>query len=258
MATANLAPAAGPSASGRTGRLLWTVARVRSVQAETPRASRLVLEVPGWAGHLPGQHLDVRLSAPNGYQAQRSYSIASAPEQSHVELIVETLPDGEVSPYLTGELRAGDDLEVRGPVGGWFVWHTALGGPLQLIAGGSGVVPFLAMLEHRRATGSSVTARLLYSARTLTDVIATDRLDATGAAVTLVLTRQAPADWGGPTGRVDAQLLREHVLPPDAAPQVFVCGPTGFVEAVASVLTELGHPPGRVKTERFGDSGGAP
>lgn len=248
-------PAAGPAE--RRGRLPWTVARVLHVRAETARASRLVLDVPGWVGHLPGQHLDVRLSAPDGYRAQRSYSIASAPERPHVELVVETLLDGEVSPYLTGELRAGDELEVRGPVGSWFVWHTRLGGPLQLIAGGSGVVPFLAMLEHRAAARSTVPTRLLYSARTLPDVIAADRLDASGARVTLVLTRAAPDGWSGPTGRVDAQVLREHVLPPEADPRVFVCGPTGFVEAVADALVELGHPPALVKTERFGDSGGS-
>ena len=241
----------------RRGRLVWTVARVLLVRAETARASRLVLDVPGWVGHLPGQHLDVRLTAPDGYRAQRSYSIASAPERSSVELVVETLRDGEVSPYLTGELRSGDEIEVRGPVGGWFVWHTSLGGPLQMIAGGSGVVPFLAMLEHRAATRSTVPARLLYSARTLPDVIAADRLDASGAQVTLVLTRQAPDGWTGPTGRVDARVLREHVLPPEADPQVFVCGSTGFVEAIAGALVELGHPPERVKTERFGDSGGS-
>ena len=247
-----------PAAAAGTRRLRWQVARARSVRAETAAASRLVLEVPGWAGHLPGQHLDVRLTAPDGYHAQRSYSIASAPEHPDVELVVETLPGGEVSPYLTGELRAGDELEVRGPVGGWFVWHTALGGPLQMIAGGSGVVPFLAMLEHRRAAGSNVTARLLYSARTLPAVIARDRLEASGAEVTLALTRAAPPGWAGPTGRSDQRLLGEHVLPPDAGPQVFVCGPTGFVEAVAGALTDLGHPPGRVKTERFGASGGTP
>ena len=249
-------PAAGPAP--RSGRLAWTTAAVRDVRPETARASRLVLDVPGWAGHLPGQHLDVRLTAPDGYRAQRSYSIASAPEQPHVELVVEALPDGEVSPYLARELRAGDDLEVRGPLGGWFLWHTGLGGPLQLVAGGSGVVPFLSMLEHRAATGSTVPARLLYSARTLPDVIGADRLRAVDAEVTLVLTREVPAGWRGPTGRVDLPLLSRHVLPAGAGAQVFVCGPTGFVEAVADGLTELGHPPGLVKTERFGTGGGAP
>ncbi len=249
-------PAVLPAGRPPRGRLQWTLSRVRSVEPETERASRLVLDVPGWTGHRPGQHLDVRLTAPDGYRAQRSYSIASAPEHPSVDLVVETLPDGEVSPYLTGELRAGDELEVRGPVGGWFVWDTSLGGPLQLIAGGSGGVPFLAMLEHRETAGSSVPARLLYSARTLPDVIGAERLAATSAEVVLVLTRQAPDGWTGPTGRVDEQLLREHVLPAEAEPQVFVCGPTGFVEAVADALLALGHPPERVKTERFGSSGG--
>lgn len=197
-------PIAGPAV--RRGRLAWMVARVLLVWADTARASRLVLDVPGWVGHLPGQHLDVRLTALDGYQAQRSYSIASAPERPHIEQVVQTLPGGEVSPYLTGELRAGDQIEVR--------------------------------------------------VRTLPDVIAADRIDATDARVTLVLTRHAPDGWSGPTGRVEAQVLREHVLPPAADPQVFVCGPTGFVEPVAGALVELGHPPAKVKTECFGDSGG--
>ena len=238
--------------------LRWTLARVRRIERETARASRLVLEVPGWSGHLPGQHLDVRLTAPDGYRAQRSYSVASAPEQPSVELVVEELDGGEVSPYLVHDLRAGDELEVRGPVGRWFVWHTSLGGPLQLVAGGSGVVPFLGMLEHRRNAGGDEPARLLYSARALPDVIGAERLSATGAEVTLVLTRQAPEGWRGPTGRVDRQLLAEHVLPVEARPHVFVCGPTGFVEVVADALLALGHPPERVKTERFGAGRGAP
>ena len=237
--------------------LRWTIARVRAVEPETARASRLVLEVPDWAGHLPGQHLDVRLTAPDGYRVHRSYSIASAPEQPSVELVVEELVGGEVSPYLVRDLRAGDELEVRGPVGRWFVWHTSLGGPLQLIAGGSGVVPFLGMLEHRRNAGGSEPARLLYSSRAVPDVIGADRLAATGAEVTLVLTRQAPEGWRGPTGRVDVPLLREHVLSADTRPHVFVCGPTGFVEVVADALLALGHSPERVKTERFGAGGGA-
>lgn len=227
------------------------------MRRETPRASRLVLDVPDWPGHRPGQHLDVRLTAPDGYTAQRSYSIASAPEQEHVELLVEELPDGEVSPYLSGELRAGDPLEVRGPVGGWFVWDTAVGGPVQLVAGGSGVVPFLAMLEHHRASGSDAEVRLLYSARTLDDVLARERLAAPdpGVTVTLALTRSSPEGWTGLTGRVDLEVLRAHALPPGEVLRTYVCGPTGFVEAVSRALTELGHPADTLRTERFGATG---
>ena len=222
------------------------------------RASRIVLDPPGWPGHQPGQHLDVRLTAPDGYTAQRSYSIASAPEAPHVELIVDRLPDGEVSPYLTDELRPGDDLEVRGPFGGWFVWHVGLGGPLQLIAGGSGVVPFLAMLDHHRAAGSEVPVRLLYSARSLPEVFRRERLAEPdrNVRVDLALTREAPPGWTGETGRVDRSVLRRLAFPPEAEPQVFVCGSTGFVDAVASAMIELGHASERIKTERFGATGG--
>jgi ferredoxin-NADP reductase len=242
------------------GRLTWQAAQVVAVHAETPRASRLVLDPPDWPGHVPGQHLDVRLTAPDGYTAQRSYSIASGPDNPHVELVVDALPDGEVSSYLTGELRAGDELEVRGPFGGYFVWDEGLGGPLQLVAGGSGVVPFLAMLEHHRTIGSDVAVRLLYSSRSLGDVIGRDRLaqPQNGVQVTLALTREAPDDWTGPKGRLDREVLQQYVLPPDAEPHVFVCGPTSFVEAVANALVDLGHPPDRLKTERFGASGGNP
>ena len=239
-------------------RLTWQSAGVVAVRPETTRAKRLVLALPDWPGHLPGQHVDVRLTAPDGYTAQRSYSIASGPENPHVELVVEALPDGEVSSYLTGELRAGDELEVRGPFGGFFVWQERVGGPLQLVAGGSGVVPFLAMLEHHRAVRSDVPVRLLYSSRSLEDVIARDRLSdpRPGVLVTLALTRNAPEGWMGVRGRISAETLRQHALPPDASPHVFVCGPTSFVEAVTTTLVDLGHPPHRVKTERFGATGG--
>jgi ferredoxin-NADP reductase len=240
-------------------RIRWQLARVISVRAETPRASRIRLRPPDWPGHLPGQHLDIRLTAGDGYTAMRSYSIASAPEADDVDLVVETLPDGEVSPYLTGELRAGDELEIRGPVGGWFVWHTGIGGPLQMVAGGSGVVPFLAMIQHHRSAGSEAPARLLYSARTLDDVIARERLLAVDPpiGVRLALTRTAPPGWTGITGRIDRDVLAEQV-PADGDPLVMICGPTGFVEAVSSALIALGHPPERLKTERFGASGGTP
>jgi len=238
--------------------LSWRSAPVRQVQRETVRASRLVLDPPAWPGHQPGQHLDVRLTAPDGYTAQRSYSIASAPEAPYVELIVDRLPDGEVSPYLTQELRPGDDLEVRGPFGGWFVWHVGLGGPLQLVAGGSGVVPFLAMLDHHRAAGSGVPVRLLYSARSLAEVFRRERLAEPDrdVRVDLALTRDAPPDWTGETGRVDGAVLSRLTFPPEAEPQVFVCGPTGFVDAIASAMIELGHPSEKIKTERFGATGG--
>ena len=231
-----------------------------AVRPETGRTSRIVLDPPSWPGHRPGQHVDVRLTAPDGYTAQRSYSIASAPEAPHLELVVETLPDGEVSPYLTGELRPGDTVEIRGPLGGWFVWTVDLGGPLQLIAGGSGVVPFLAMLDHHRAASSSVPVRLLYSARSVDDVVGgvlPGRPDP-AVEVSIALTRSAPPGWNGHKGRVDRALLERLVVPPSQSPLVFVCGPTGFVEAVALALVDLGHDPMSLKTERFGASGGTP
>ena len=236
----------------------WRTAPVLQVQRETVRASRLVLDPPAWPGHQPGQHLDVRLTAPDGYTAQRSYSIASAPEVQYVELIVDRLPDGEVSPYLTEELRPGDDLEIRGPFGGWFVWHVGLGGPVQLVAGGSGVVPFLAMLDHHRAARSDVPVRLLYSVRSLVEVFRSERLAEPDrdVQVDLALTRDAPPGWTGETGRVDGAVLDRLAFPPESGPQVFVCGPTGFVDAVANAMIELGHPSEKIKTERFGATGG--
>lgn len=231
-----------------------------SALPETPHVRRLVLRVPDWAGHLPGQHLDVRLTAPDGYTAQRSYSIATAPRGDQLDLVVEALDDGEVSPYLVQEVRAGDELEVRGPVGRWFVWHEGLAGPLQLIAGGSGVVPELAMLDAHTRAGSDVPVRLLYSVRTLADVISPGALEASAARLTLAVTREPTAEapsprWALSHGRVDAALLAQHVVPPEQDPAVFVCGSSGFVETVAAALVELGHAPGRVKTERFGASG---
>jgi len=239
-------------------RLSWLSAPVLEIHRETARTSRIVLDPPAWPGHQPGQHLDVRLTAPDGYTAQRSYSIASAPEAPYVELIVDCLPDGEVSPHLTQELRPGDDLEIRGPFGGWFVWHAGLGGPLQLVGGGSGVVPFLAMLDHHRAAGSDVPVRLLYSARSLAEVIRREGLAELDGKVQvdLALTREAPPGWTGVTGRIDRAVLSRLTYPPEAEPQVFVCGPTGFVDAVASAMIGLGHPSKKIKTERFGATGG--
>jgi ferredoxin-NADP reductase len=239
-------------------RLSWQRAEVLAVQRDARRAYRLSLRPPDWPGHLPGQHVDVRLTAEDGYTAQRSYSIASAPQRPGIELIVERLEDGEVSPYLTDVLRAGDLLELRGPFGGYFVWPAGTDSPVQLIAGGSGVVPFLSMLGHHRATGGSRPVRLLYSTRTVDDLIGRAELDQqpSSVEVAVTLTRGAPAGWTGLTGRVDATLLAQHSVPPAQEPEVLVCGPTGFVEAVASTLINLGHDPGRIKTERFGATGG--
>jgi ferredoxin-NADP reductase len=213
----------------------------------------IVLDVSDWPGHRAGQHLDVRLTAEDGYRAEREYSIASAPGEP-VAITVERLDDGEVSPYLTEELRAGDGLELRGPIGGYFVWDVDHGGPLLLVAGGSGVVPLRAMLRHRQRSGSDVPARLLYSSRTLEDVIYRTELDALGDVV-YTLTREQPSGWTGYARRVDTELLAEVAWPADDAPRAFVCGPTSFVETVAAGLVELGYPPARVKTERFGATG---
>jgi ferredoxin-NADP reductase len=233
---------------------------VAEVVTETPRVRSLVLEVPDWPGHLAGQHVDVRLTAEDGYQAQRSYSISSAPEDRRLTITVERLDDGEVSPYLAEELRAGDRLELRGPIGGYFVWRAGGTAPLLLVAGGSGVCPLMAMLRHRDARSSAVPARLLYSARSLDDVIYRAELDRLAAGddlrVSLTLTRARPAGWTGYGRRVDAEMLREAGWPPDRRPDVFVCGPTPFVEVVAGSLVALGHEPGRIKTERFGPTGG--
>ena len=242
------------------GRLSWRLADVAEVRPETDRVVTLALEVPGWDGHLPGQHVDVRLTAEDGYQAERAYSIASAPDGSRVELAVERLEDGEVSPYLAGELRKGDQLELRGPVGGYFVWEPDRGGPLLLVAGGSGVVPLMAMLRRRAAAGSEVPARLLYSSRTLEDVIfreELERLEAAGDGLTVThaLTRAQPAGWAGYARRIDAVMLEEVGWRPGERPLAYVCGPTRLVEAVAGHLVALGHDPSRVRTERFGPTG---
>ena len=237
--------------------LTWQIATVEAVSDETARVRTIVLDAPGWPGHQAGQHLDVRLTAEDGYRAERSYSIASAPGEP-VAITVERLEDGEVSPYLTEELRVSDGLELRGPVGGYFVWDPQDGGPLLLVAGGSGVVPLRAMLNHRRRSGSTVPVRLLYSSRSLDDVIYRDELGepADGIEVVHTLTREQPPGWRGPARRVDSALLDEVAWPVDQNPLAFVCGPTSFVETVANGLVELGYPQERVKTERFGATGG--
>ena len=221
---------------------------------ETATAKTLVLDAPDWIGHQAGQHVDIRLTAEDGYQAQRSYSIASAPEDDQLMLTVEEIGDGEVSPYLTEELRPGDDLELRGPIGGYFVWDGSGSAPLQLFAGGSGIVPLRAMLRHRAATSSTSPARLVYSARSLEDIIYRPELtDPTSDVdVQLALTRSWPEDWTGHRGRVDAALLDSATWPASQAPEIYICGPTGFVEEISRQMVARGHAPGRVKTERFG------
>jgi ferredoxin-NADP reductase len=240
------------------GRLTWQVATVADVAVETPRVRTIVLDVPDWPGHRAGQHLDIRLTAEDGYRAEREYSIASAPGEP-VAITVERLDDGEVSPYLTDELRPGDGLELRGPVGGYFVWEPEDGGPLLLVAGGSGLVPLRAILRHRDRTGSDVPTRLLYSSRSLDDVIYRAELDEPreGVEVVHTLTRRQPPGWTGRRGRVDAALLAEVAWPAGESPLAFVCGPTSFVETVAGTLVALGYRPERIKTERFGGTGGS-
>ena len=235
------------------GGLTWRVATVTAVVDETPRVRTLILDVPDWPGHLAGQHVDVRLTAEDGYRAERPYSLASAPGEPPA-ITVERLPDGEVSPYLTEDVRRGDAFEVRGPIGGYFVWRPDDGGPLFLAAGGSGVVPMRAILRHRRNTMSQVMARLLYSSRTLEDVIYRAELER--EEVVHTLTRAQPPGWTGYARRVDAELLREVAWPANEGPLAFVCGPTSFVESVAASLVELGYAPERIRTERFGAAGG--
>ncbi|MBX5442677.1 MAG: ferredoxin reductase [Solirubrobacteraceae bacterium] len=237
----------------------WRVATVRAVVDETPTARTLVLDVPGWPGHVAGQHVDVRLTAEDGYQAQRSYSIASGPEDPGLAITVQVVPGGEVSPYLAGEARPGDELELRGPIGGFFAWRVADGGPLLLVGGGSGLAPLMAMLRHRRAQASTVEARLLASVRGPADALYRAELDALGPReglrVAWTYTRERPAGWTGFTGRVDAGMLAAVAPPPEAAPRCFVCGPTPFVETVADLLVRAGHDPRAVHAERFGPTG---
>jgi ferredoxin-NADP reductase len=245
----------------RPRRLFWRLAEVVEVVPETPRTKSLVLEVPDWEGHKAGQHVDVRLTAPDGYQAQRSYSIASAPEDERLVLTVDRLDDGEVSPYLTEVLMAGDKLEFRGPIGGYFTWEAKDGGLLLLVGGGSGVVPLVAMIRHRAAVGSEVPTRLLYSSRSYEEIIYRKELENLVARdgsleVIHTLTRSRPEGWDGYDRRIDAEMLAEVGWAPDESPLAFVCGPTPLVEAVGAALVDLGHSPARVKTERFGPTGG--
>jgi ferredoxin-NADP reductase len=241
------------------GRLTWQLAEVVDVVTETPRVKTILFDVPRWSGHRAGQHVDIRLTAEDGYRAERSYSIASAPDGTRIALTVERLDDGEVSPYLTEELRAGDRIELRGPVGGYFVWEPAQGGPLFLVAGGSGVVPLMAMIRTRAAAGSDTETRLLFSSRSWDDVIYRDELERLGddsLTVVHTLTRSQPPGWTGYARRADPEMLAEVGPGPAARPRVYVCGPTPFVEAVAEAFVGLGHDPQAVRTERFGATGG--
>jgi ferredoxin-NADP reductase len=239
-------------------RLTWQLAELVEVAAETSRVKTIVFDVPGWPSHRAGQHVDVRLTAEDGYQAERSYSIASAPDGTRVALTVQRLEDGEVSPYLTDELRPGDKIELRGPIGGYFVWEPSEGGPLMLVAGGSGIVPLMAMIRARAAAGDDTETRLLYSSRNLEDVIyreELERLGGDGLTVVHALTDSQPPGWMGYARRVDADMLAEVAPSPAERPRFYACGPTPFVEAVAAALVELGHDPLAIKTERFGPTG---
>lgn len=241
--------------------LTWQFGTLAELVPETARVSSLYFDVPDWQGHLAGQHVDVRLTADDGYQTERSYSIASAPSERRLALTVERLDDGEVSPYLVGELQVGDKLELRGPIGGFFVWRGEDDRPLLLIGGGSGVVPLMAMLRHRAAIRSQVPARLLLSSRTQADIIyraELARLDDAGDGLTVfqTLTREKPAGWAGFTRRLDESMLEQVAWPKKDNPAVFICGPTSFVEAAAQLLVAMGHEPGSIKTERFGATGG--
>jgi ferredoxin-NADP reductase len=242
------------------GRLDWLLASVVAKRRETPRVFTLRLASDAWEGHLPGQHIDVRLTAEDGYQAQRSYSVSSAPAQGSLELTVEDLPDGEVSPYLTEELRPEDLLELRGPIGGYFTWTEADGGPLLLVAGGSGIAPLMSILRYRDAVGSTVPTTLLYSSRSWEEIIFRDELERLAADPALriahTLTRSHPDEWEGYTRRIDGAKLEAVAGEPQPGSRAYICGPTRLVEQVANDLVTRGFPPARVKTERFGPTGG--
>jgi ferredoxin-NADP reductase len=242
-------------------RLIWLAAEAVSLVEETPRVRTIVFGCPGWSGHLAGQHVDIRLTAEDGYQAQRSYSLAAPADGDRVSITVELVDDGEVSPYLIEELRVGDSLELRGPIGGYFVWEPGGNEPLQLVGGGSGVVPLMAMIRARVASDTSQPVRLLNSARSYEDIIYRSELETLahrvgGIDIVHTLTRSHPPGWQGLARRVDRDVLGRVACPPEASPLCFVCGPTGFVETVASALVELGHRPDMIRTERFGATGG--
>lgn len=238
----------------------WQIATVKEIRPETPKVKSFTLVLPDWMRHRAGQHYDLRLTAPDGYQAQRSYSVASEPERAgEIDLTIEKIEDGEVSPYMHDVVMPGDQVEVRGPIGGYFVWETSLGGPLLLIAGGSGIVPLMAMIRHRAAAGSHVLTRLLYSSRSPDDAIYFDELERLnkqdGLNVFHTFTRTQPPGWQGYARRIDREMLEDVTKPFDRTAQVFVCGPTPFVETAANTLVQIGIPAGQIKTERFGPSG---
>ena len=240
-------------------RRAWRPAHLVEQRRETESASTLVLEVAGWPGHLAGQHIDVRLTAPDGYQAARSYSLAAPPDGDQIEITVQRVPDGEVSSYLADEVRNGDTVEVRGPVGGWFVWKPGDSAPVVLVAGGSGVVPLMAMIRSRDGVNST-PFRLIYSVRTPDDRIYDHELHSrathdSGLEITFLYTRRAPAGETRSAGRIAAEDLLSHGWPPGLEPTCYVCGPTPFVETVADMLIDLGHNPTRIRTERFGPTG---
>ena len=241
----------------------WQIATVKGVHPETPSVRTLTLQLPGWQRHRPGQHYDIRLTADDGYQAQRSYSIASEPErEGEIDLTVERIESGEVSPYLHDVLIPGDRIEVRGPIGGYFVWETSKLEPLLLIAGGSGVVPLMSMLRHRAVAGGKIPTRLLYSSRSFDDIIyftELERLQSVKNApkVFHTLTRSQPEGWKGYARRIDSQMLGEIAKPLGRSVQVFICGPTLLVESAADELVRLGIPAAQIRTERFGPAGPA-
>jgi ferredoxin-NADP reductase len=236
--------------------LAWRIATVAELIPETYQSTTIVFDVRDWPGHVAGQHVDIRLTAPDGYQTERSYSISSGPEEGRLAITVERIDDGEVSPYLTEVLIAGDEIELRGPIGGHFTWRVEDGGPLLLVAGGSGLAPLMSMLRHRAARGSDADTRLLVSTRTRADLLFAGELaDGPGLAIHRTLTRERPDGWDGYDRRVDRAMLEEVGPPPSERPRVFVCGPTGFVEQVADVLVDVGHDPAAIHAERFGPTG---
>ena len=243
------------------GRLTWQVGLVVETKTETDQVKTLILDLPGWMRHRAGQHVDVRLTADDGYQAVRSYSIASPPEEQRVEITIERLEDGEVSPYLTDQVRVGDPLELRGPIGGYFVWETDLGGPLFLVGGGSGIVPLMAMIRHRMATRSHVPIRFLYSVRTPELVIYRAELEAAATQpdieVIYTYTQSQLSGWTGYRRRIDQAMLREVAPAGDDHPLVYICGPTPFAEAASNGLVGLGYDPRTIRIERFGPTGGS-
>jgi len=240
---------------------MWRVATVVVLHDETATARTIGLEVPDWPGHVAGQHVDVRVTASDGYSAVRSYSIASAPNsERRIELTVERLPNGEVSPYLTQQIAVSDRLELRGPIGGWFVWHAQQTEPIQLVAGGSGIVPLMAMIRSRALAGSTAPFRLLYSVRKPEAVLYREELQALSdqdhsLGLTYAYTRIGPKDWPRPAGRIDAALIANTTWPSKLVPTCYVCGPTSFVESTAGLLTAIGNNPDKIRTERFGPTG---